>query len=146
MIIIIKSHCWHGFPWLFLVNRLYYLSHSTGLLVYILCPLRALVGMFFLVVQHGHIHVKGSIGERHWWFRSCFSSVHCPSYLDGFRDRRLVAVQLLFRGMLLKICLIQLVVFLCSIRLAFAECTSLASPWCIHTVELTQPLLGRNCI
>ena len=31
-------------------------------------------------------------------------------------------------------------------RLAFSLYVLSASIWCIHTVELTQPLLGRNCV
>ena len=64
---------------------------------------------------------------------SCMS---CLFYLDGFRDGRLVAVQLLFRGVLL-------VVFLYSYRVVFSRYVLSASMWCICTVVLTRPLLGK---
>ena len=44
------------------------INHSW--LIYILCLYRAVVGMLFLVVQHFYVHVKGSMGECHWWFCS----------------------------------------------------------------------------
>ena len=75
---IIKWCSEHGFS-LFtfsLANCSYHPSLPPGLLVSILCPYRVVVSMFFLVVQHCHVHVKGSMGERHRWFRSYyFSSV-----------------------------------------------------------------------
>ena len=52
IIIIVKSHSWHGFPWLSLTNYPYRPLLLAGLLVDILSPYRAVVGMFFLVVQH----------------------------------------------------------------------------------------------
>ena len=82
---------------------LYHPSLPTGLLDYILCPNRAVVDRFQLVVKLLHVRVKGSIGERCLWVRSYFSSnvPHVLSYLDGFRDGKYVAVQLQLRGMLL---------------------------------------------
>ena len=56
-----------------LTNHPYHLSLPAGLLVYILCSYRAVVGMFFLVVQHLHIHVKISclnFWDEAWWFLS----------------------------------------------------------------------------
>ena len=41
----------------------YHPSLPVGVLDYILCPYRAVVGKFFLVGQHWHIRVKESIGE-----------------------------------------------------------------------------------
>ena len=58
--------------------------------------------LFKLVVQHLLVFVKGFIGERHLWVRPYFSVVShmsCSSDLDGFRDGRQVAEQLLFCGM-----------------------------------------------
>ena len=43
----------------------YHPSLPAGLLDYILCLQRAVVGNFLLVGQNMHAHVKGSIGERH---------------------------------------------------------------------------------
>ena len=40
-------------------------SLQAGLLVYILCQYRVVAGMLFLVIQHWHVHVKGSIRECH---------------------------------------------------------------------------------
>ena len=51
----------------------YHLSFPAGLLDYILCLYRAVVGKFLLVGQHWHIHVKGTI-EHHLWVHPCFSS------------------------------------------------------------------------
>ena len=45
--------------------------------------------------------------------------------------------------MLLSICSKQHVALLCSSHLAFSLCILLASMWCIHTVLLTQPQLGK---
>ena len=45
-----------------------------------------------------------------------------------------------------RICSKQHVAFLYSSHLAFSLCVLLASRWCIHTVVLTQPELGRNSI
>ena len=56
-----------------LINHPYRLPLSAGLLVYILYPYRAVVGIFFLVAQHWHVHMKESTRECHWWFCSCFS-------------------------------------------------------------------------
>ena len=48
-----------------LANHPYHPLLPVDLLIYILCPYRADVGMFFLIVQHWKGHVKGSIEERH---------------------------------------------------------------------------------
>ena len=42
---------------LFLSIRPYYLSLLAGLLNYILCPHKAVVGNFFLVNQHWHVYL-----------------------------------------------------------------------------------------
>ena len=38
------------------------------------------------------------------------------------------------------------IAFFCNSHLAFSSCILLESRWCIHTVVLTQPQLGRNQI
>ena len=38
------------------------------------------------------------------------------------------------------------VAFLCSSHPVFSPCISLVSKWCIHTVVMTQPHLGRNLV
>ena len=81
------------------------LSIIAGPLDYSLCPYRAVVGMLFLVDQHWHVHVKG-VYRRTLLIILSLLLLQCPAclvrlFLDGFRDRGLVAVQLLFRGMLL---------------------------------------------
>ena len=48
-----------------LVIRLYHPSLLVGLLEYILYSYRAVVDKFLMVVQHPHVHVKGSFGESH---------------------------------------------------------------------------------
>ena len=92
-----------------LLARIYQtLSHHSSLSsiapswssrLYILCPYRAVVDKFFLVGQHW-----GSLCEelhrRKLLLRSSLL-LQCLSYLDGFRDGNLVAVQLLIGGMLL---------------------------------------------
>ena len=52
-----KLHSLHGFPRHSLTHYPYYPLPPAGPLVYILCPYRAVVGMFFLVIQHWHVHV-----------------------------------------------------------------------------------------
>ena len=69
---------------------------------------------------------------------SCMS---CSSYLDSFRDGKYSCY---FVDVASGTCLKQLETFVCSSRLAFSLYTKSASMWCIHIVELTQPLLGRN--
>ena len=58
--------------------RPYHPSSPAVLLNYILCPQRADVDKFLLVGQHWHVHVKGSIEERHLWIRPCFSCSVLP--------------------------------------------------------------------
>ena len=72
----------------------YYSFLLPGLLDYILCLYRAVVGKLLLVSQYWHVHVKGSLENITYKF--VFASL---AYLDGFRDRRLVTIQLC--GMLL---------------------------------------------
>ena len=78
-------------------------SLLVGLLDYIQCPHRAVVGKFLLAGQHWHIHVKGSIGNRPlcvFLASPAVSRMSCLSDLDEFRDGRQVAVLLSFRGVL----------------------------------------------
>ena len=71
------------FYFLSLAIRLYQPSFPAGPLDYILCSYRTIVDRFKPTVQHLHVRVKGFREER-----SYFSSVSCPSSLDGFRDGR----------------------------------------------------------
>ena len=50
-----------------LAIHLYHPSFLTDPLDYILCPYRAVIDRFQLVIQHLHIRVKGPIEERHLW-------------------------------------------------------------------------------
>ena len=59
IIVIIKSRIWHGFP-----RRPYHPSLPAGTPDNTLCLYKAVAGIFFLVVQHWHVRVTGSIGER----------------------------------------------------------------------------------
>ena len=68
------------FPWLSLAICTYHPLFQAGLLDYILCPNRAVVGKFLLVSHHSHVHVKGSIGKHHLWVHHCFSS-NVPSFV-----------------------------------------------------------------
>ena len=72
--IFIKSHWLHRFPWLSLAIHPYHLLLPAGLPDNILCPYRAVVSKFWLVIQHWHIHVKGFIGESYLWVHPFFSS------------------------------------------------------------------------
>ena len=82
IIIIIMSCYKHGIPWLSLplsvslsrAIRLYLPPLPTGPLDYIMCPYRAVVNWFKLFLQHFHVRVKGSIGERRLWVRFYFSN------------------------------------------------------------------------
>ena len=44
--------------------RLSHPSLPAGLLDYTLCPYRGVVDKFWLIVQHFHVCVKSSIGDR----------------------------------------------------------------------------------
>ena len=107
-IYIIRSRCWRGF------SRHSSLSSIAPGRSSRLYPVSAhfCCDLFWLV------HVEWSIEERHLWERPCVgdhrrnspkfvltspavSRMFCSSYLDGFSDVRLVAVQLLLRGLLL---------------------------------------------
>ena len=81
------------------------------------CPYRVVVDNFLLVDQYWNIHVKVSIGECHFWVRLCFSSSVLFVIIDGFRDRRLGTVQLLFASMISSS---EFLAFLCSSRLVFS--------------------------
>ena len=134
--------CLHEFPLLYFTTCFYYLPLPADLLVYVQCPYWPVVDKFLLDSQN--VRVKGSIGELHLLVCPYFSrsvSLSCSSYLDGFRDWRLVAVQLLFCRMLL----LGFVEFLCNSHLDFFLYTFLGSLWCLHIVVLTRPLLRRNC-
>ena len=67
--------------------------------------------------------VKVSIGERHWWFCSCFSSSvpHSLFILVGWFWRWEVGVHttVVLWDVASRICSIQLITFLCSSCLAF---------------------------
>ena len=91
-----------------------------------------------LVVEHLHVHVKGSMGERHLWVRSNFSHIFCPFYLDGFRDGRY------FVDVASRICSIRLVAFLGNFSQAFFLYTSLTSMWCIHWHDRSLEKLRFN--
>ena len=89
----------HGFPLLSFTICLYCPLHSAGLLDYILCPYIAVVDKFQLVGQHPLVRVMKFIGKRFALTPPTVSFMSCLSYLDGFRDVREVAVQLLFCGL-----------------------------------------------
>ena len=71
----------------------------------ILCLYRFVVGKLWLVGQHWHIHVMGSIGERHLWVHPCFSSRICLIWLVALFSR---------------ICSEWFVALLCSSHLTFS--------------------------
>ena len=79
IIIIIKSHCWHGFPRLSLTIQPYHESLPPSLADNILYLYRAVVGRFLLVNQNWHVHMKEVHKKRHLWVSPCFSnSGECP--------------------------------------------------------------------
>ena len=89
IIIIIKSRCWARISLsLCLAICPYHLSLPVGLLDYILCPYKAVVGKFLLVVQHCHVYVQGPWENVTYDFVLASSAVFRMSYLDGFSDRR----------------------------------------------------------
>ena len=100
IIIIIKLHRLHWFPWLSVTIHPHYPLLPAGLPNYFLCSCRVVLGKFLPVGQHWHNHVKVFIGVSDLWVYPCFSR-NVLLYLDGFRDGRLVALQLLFHGELL---------------------------------------------
>ena len=57
-----------------LSTRPHCLSSPVGPLNYILCLCRAVVGKSSPSYPRRHICLKETIGERHSWFRPCFSS------------------------------------------------------------------------
>ena len=73
IIIIIMSCRQHEYPWPSLATSPYYSSPLEGLQGYILCPHRAAVCKFELVVLLLLGHMWGSIGVHHLWARPCFS-------------------------------------------------------------------------
>ena len=70
IISILMSRWKHRFP----KPPLSHPSLPAGLLDYIICPYRSVADKFQLVVQHLHVRVKGSIGERYIWVRPYFST------------------------------------------------------------------------
>ena len=59
------------FTRLSLIIRLYHPLRLVGL---ILCPYSAVIDKFKLIVQHLHVRVKESRGERRSWVLSYFSN------------------------------------------------------------------------
>ena len=95
IIISIMSYLNHGFPWVSFPTRLYRPLISVGLLGYILCPNRAAIDTFQLVVLLLFVPVKGSWGARCLWVPSYFSgSVQYVLFFrkHGFRNGSQVAV------------------------------------------------------
>ena len=78
----------------------------------------------------------------------------CPSYLDGFRDGKSVAAQLLLWGCcfqdgccfnMTRTILLQFLYHSRTILLQFFLNTLSQCPCAIHIVESTRPLLGKKC-
>ena len=74
IIIIIMSCRQHGYPWPSLATSLYHSSLLAGLQGNIPYPQIAAVFIFEPVVRLLLGHMRGSIGEHHWWVRLCLSS------------------------------------------------------------------------
>ena len=69
----------------------------------------------------------------------------CPIHLEWFvRWEVNGCIAAVLWGVASWICSKQHIAFLCSPYLAFSPYVLLMSRWCIHTVVLTQPQLGRN--
>ena len=75
IIIINKSRWQHRLPWFFPSIHPYRSSFPAGLPKLHPVPHRAYINKCFLVVQHWHVHVEGSIEESHLWVRPYLSSV-----------------------------------------------------------------------
>ena len=112
----------------------YRLSLMVGFLYFIPCPHRGDIKKFLLVGKCWHIHVKGSIEERHLWICLC-SNNSIPQVLFvllGWFLRWEVngCTAVVSWGVAARICLISLVGFLCSSHLAFSQCVlSLVHPY-----------------
>ena len=74
IIIIMKSCCEHEFPWLSLSIHPYNPLRLVGSSDNIRCLHKAVMRKYLLVSQHQHIHLKGSIEERHLWVCLYFSN------------------------------------------------------------------------
>ena len=144
VVILIKSGWQHRVLW-------FSLSHPSllvRLLDCIQCPHKADVCKSFLVGQHWHIHVYESIRERSLWFRPKFSSNAWPvlcvlfSWFVRWQVSGRTAAVLLGVASSSK----QHVTFSSNSHLIFSPDISLASRWCICTVVLIQPQLGRNVV
>ena len=75
---------------------------------------------------------------------STVSRMLCWSYLDGFRDGgkwpySCSFVESYFQNLFN-------IAFLYNFRRAFSLYAFLVSMWCNHIVEMTRPLLGKNCV
>ena len=106
------------------------------------------MGKFLLVNHHWHVNVFASIEERHTgsslFLQRCLAClVHLTGMvfeMGGKRPYSCCYVRCSFQD-LFGIARS----FFCSSSIAFFSVLS-ASMWCIHTVVLRQPLLGRNSV
>ena len=119
MVFVIKLYCLHGFPWLSFSICLYHLSLLAALLNWILCPYRAVVGMFLLVNQHWHVHRRTSPMFLFLLLQLCPTCfVHLIWMVLEMGGRWLYSycfVRFCFQDLL------QLVEFLCSSYLLFCQ-------------------------
>ena len=149
MRLIIMSCCRCGFPWLFLAIRPNHPSFPAGLLDYNLCPYRAVVDRFLLVVNTCMSVWRGSLKDIAYVFvftSPAMSHISCSSYLNGFRDGDRWPYSCCFVGCCFLDFSIQLITFLWDSRLAFSRYAKSASMWCIYLVMWTRTLLGENCV
>ena len=123
-----SSCCKHRFLWLSLTISLWRPLLPTGPLDYILCPYRAILDKFFLIVQHLHVRMKGYIRVRPY----ISSSVpYVLSVLFGWFLRLEVGgrTAAALWDLAYRICSVWLVAFLCTSHIAFSLYAYLASIW-----------------
>ena len=133
--------------WNSLTIRPYCPSLLEGYL-FIQCPHRANDCKFLLFGQPWSILMLDSIRERRFCVRPYFNIstqhvlfVKLEWFMRWEESCRTAAILLSVTSMISSK---QRVALLCSSHLAFSAHVSLASMWCIYTVVLIQPQLGRN--
>ena len=115
---------------------------QANLLICILYLQRADISKSLLINQHWHIHVQESI-KSYFWVHPCFSSsaLHVLFILLEWFVRweaGSCTITVLW-GIAYRFFSRRYTAFLGNSHLAFFQCVSLVSIWCIHTVVWTQP-------
>ena len=129
-------------------TRLYYPSLPAGLVDLILCPYRAVVDKFLLVVLHFLFVWKDP--KRNVAYEFVLVSPTVSPRLISLISMVLVVGGLWPYGCCFVGCCFQDLLNIARIILLpfpfWCFSVHLASMWCIHTVELTRLLLGKNYV